>query len=219
MSYRLDITENTLCIQSLYGTYEVSDNGEGFLISVVQGTCTNELDSEGEEYLVESGQEWNVPVKNLTDLNVFIKKCESERLWNYICGPVFRMKAEKDGLLYLKGYTQNFIIGEDGKGLYIDDSQKNHIYIKDLMSISRKLIMEDKWWMRPAEESLDMIRNIRCAATITSGGNLKLEYKNKSLLIGQKEDGSFWVNMTEGLERHILYKEKWNDVIELLLPV
>ena len=76
MSYRLDIKENSLSIQGLYGTYEAADSGNGsFTIFVIQDTCVNELDAEGEEYLVESGQEWSVPVANLSELNLFIKKC------------------------------------------------------------------------------------------------------------------------------------------------
>ena len=60
MSYRLDIKENSLAIQGLYGTYEAVDSGNGgFTIFVIQDTCVNELDAEGEEYLVESGQEWS----------------------------------------------------------------------------------------------------------------------------------------------------------------
>ena len=54
MSYRLDIKENSLSIQGLYGTYEAVDSGNGgFTIFVIQDTCVNELDAEGEEYLVE----------------------------------------------------------------------------------------------------------------------------------------------------------------------
>ena len=56
MSYRLDIKDNSLCIQGLYGAYEAIDDGKGgFIVSVIQDTCVNELDAEGEEYLVESG--------------------------------------------------------------------------------------------------------------------------------------------------------------------
>ena len=74
MSYRLDIKDNSLCIQGLYGAYEAIDDGKGgFIVSVIQDTCVNELDAEGEEYLVESGQEWSVPAENLTELNAFIK--------------------------------------------------------------------------------------------------------------------------------------------------
>lgn len=114
MSYKLDIKDNSLCIQGLYGTYEAMDNGSGgFTISVIQDTCVNEIDAEGEEYLVESGQEWSVPVINLTELNGFVKKCEEEKLWNYMCGPVFRIKPDaENGVLYIKGQSKNFVIGD-----------------------------------------------------------------------------------------------------------
>ena len=137
MSYRLDIKENSLSIQGLYGTYEAADSGNGsFTIFVIQDTCVNELDAEGEEYLVESGQEWSVPVANLSELNLFIKKCEEEKLWNYMCGPVFRIKPDiENGLLYIKGQSKNFVIGEGEKGLYVDEVQQGkaaHNYVKDL---------------------------------------------------------------------------------------
>ena len=220
MSYRLEFQNNTLCIQGLYGAYEAADRGEGgFLVSVSLDTCVNEMDSEGEEYLVETGQEWSVPVANLTELNSFIRKCEDEKLWNYICGPVFRMKPDiEKGILYVKGQDENFFIGADEKGLYLDHGQiaKVHEYM-DLTTITKRMTMEDKWWSRPAVETLDIARNMRCAAMITSGGNLKLEYRNKSVLIGQKENGSFWVNVVNGMERHILYKDTWKEVLEALI--
>lgn len=220
MSYRLDIKDNSLCIQGLYGAYEAIDDGKGgFMVSVIQDTCVNELDAEGEEYLVESGQEWSVPVENLTELNAFIKKCEDEKLWNYMCGPVFRMKPDiEKGILYIRGQSKSFVIGEDEKGIYIDEAQsgKNHKYEKDLLAITQKMTNEDKWWMRPADETMDIARNIRCAALITSGGNLRLEYRNKSILIVQKDDGTFSVNVVEGMEKHILYKDNWKDVLSTL---
>ena len=46
MSYRLDIKDNSLCIQGLYGAYEAIDDGKGgFIVSVIQDTCVNELDA------------------------------------------------------------------------------------------------------------------------------------------------------------------------------
>ena len=221
MSYRLDIKENSLSIQGLYGTYEAADSGNGsFTIFVIQDTCVNELDAEGEEYLVESGQEWSVPVANLSELNLFIKKCEEEKLWNYMCGPVFRIKPDiENGLLYIKGQSKNFVIGEGEKGLYVDEVQQGkaaHNYVKDLVTATRKLTVEDKWWTRAADETVDIVRNMRCAAMVTSGGNLRLEYRNKSILVIQKDDGSFSVNVSEGLEKHILYKEQWKDVLAVL---
>lgn len=216
MGYRLEITDNALCIQGLYGNYEASDNGNGFLVSVMLDTCINELDAEGEEYLVETGQEWTVPVDGLTELNQFIKKCEAERLWNYTCGPTFQIKIDTErGLLYLKGQTKNFFLGEEGGQLYLDaaQAQAQHRYVEKLLDALRSITMEDKWWMRPAEETMDLMRNMRCAARITDGGNLQLEYRNKSALVGQKDDGSFWMNIKNGQEKHILYKEHWKDVL------
>ena len=221
MSYRLDIKDNSLCIQGLYGAYEAIDDGKGgFIVSVILDTCVNELDAEGEEYLVESGQEWSVPAENLTELNAFIKKCEDEKLWNYMCGPVFRMKPDTEkGILYIRGQSKSFVIGEDEKGLYIDEAQagKNHKHEKDLLAITQKMTREDKWWTRPADETMDIARNMRCAALITSGGNLRLEYRNKSILIVQKDDGTFSVNVVEGMEKHILYKDNWKDVLSALV--
>ena len=205
MSYRLDIKDNSLCIQGLYGAYEAIDDGKGgFIVSVIQDTCVNELDAEGEEYLVESGQEWSVPAENLTELNAFIKKCEDEKLWNYMCGPVFRMKPDTEkGILYIRGQSKSFVIGEDK-------------HEKDLLAITQKMTREDKWWMRPADETMDIARNMRCAALITSGGNLRLEYRNKSILIVQKDDGTFSVNVVEGMEKHVLYKDNWKNVLSAL---
>lgn len=220
MGYRLEITDNALCIQGLYGSYEASDNGNGFLVSVILDTCTNELDAEGEEYLVESGQEWAIVVDGLTELNAFIKKCENERMWNYMCGPTFRMKMDTErGILYLKGQTKNFFIGEDGGRLYVDTTQGagQHREMATLLEAARTMAREDKWWMRPADESLDLMRNMRCAACVTDGGNLRLEYRNKSALIGQKDDGSYWMNVVNGQEKHILYKESWKDVLAAML--
>ena len=84
MSYKLDIKDDALRICGLFGTYEAADDGSGgFLVSVQQDSCVNEIDADGEEYLVDFGQEWSVLVKNLSELNGFIKRCEEERLWNY----------------------------------------------------------------------------------------------------------------------------------------
>ena len=188
MSYRLDIKDNSLCIQGLYGAYEAIDDGKGgFIVSVIQDTCVNELDAE--------------------------------KLWNYMCGPVFRMKPDTEkGILYIRGQSKSFVIGEDEKVLYIDEAQsgKNHKHEKDLLAITQKMTREDKWWMRPADETMDIARNMRCAALITSGGNLRLEYRNKSILIVQKDDGTFSVNVVEGMEKHILYKDNWKNVLSAL---
>ena len=51
---------------------------------------------------------------------------------------------------------------------------------------------------------------------VTSGGNLQIEYRNKSLLIGQKDDGTYWFNMIGGQEKHIFYKDSFKEVIALL---
>ena len=116
------------------------DGSGGFLVSVQQDSCVNEIDADGEEYLVDFGQEWSVPVKNLSELNGFIKRCEEERLWNYLPGPVFRMKPDiETGILYVRGQSRNFVIGEGDKGLYVDESAntKNHNYKDDLLGITR----------------------------------------------------------------------------------
>lgn len=220
MSYKLDIKDDALRICGLFGTYEAADDGSGgFLVSVQQDSCVNEIDADGEEYLVDFGQEWSVSVKNLSELNGFIKRCEEERLWNYLSGPVFRMKPDmENGILYIRGQNRNFVIGEGDKGLYVDESAntKSHNYKDDLLGITRYMTAEDKWWQRPAEETVDIARNMRCAAMVTSGGNLQLEYRNKSLCIGQKEDGSFWVNVSGDQEKHIFFKDNWKEVIALL---
>ena len=136
MSYKLDIQDDLMSIQGLYGTYEASNNEKGgFMISVVLGSYVYELDAEGEDYIVENGQEWAVPAKNLTELNEFIRMCEDEKLWNYMSGPVFRMKPDtENGILYIKGQTKNFVIGEHEKKLYVDEvqSSKTHHYVEDL---------------------------------------------------------------------------------------
>lgn len=220
MSYKLEINDNALCIQGLYGTYEaVGDENGGFIVSVMQDTCVNELDSDGEEYLVESGQEWAVPMKNLSELNRFIKKCEEEKMWNYMSGPVFRMKPDiEKGLLYIKGQSRNFIIGEYNGQLYVDETQNanTHSCVSELTDITKTLTKSDSWWNRTSDETMELLKNIRCAAVVTSGGNLRLVYRNKNMQIGQKENGSFWVNMMEGQEKHILYKDTWKEVVSLL---
>lgn len=220
MSYQLDIQDNTLCIKGLFGVYEAEDNGDGsFIVSVIQKSCVNELDSEGEEYFVESGQEWNIIAENLTELNSFITSCETEKMWNYMCGPVFKVKPDiANGLLYLKGQTKNFVIGECQDGLYVDELQasKNHNYVDEFIGLTRELTKQDKWWKRAAEETLDIIRNVKSTAMITSGGNMKIEYKNKSFVIGQKDNGDFWINVIDNQERHIYYKSSWPEVLSLL---
>lgn len=220
MSYQLDIQDNTLCIKGLFGVYEAEDDGDGrFIVSVIQESCVNELDSDGEEYFVESGQEWNIIVENLSELNSFITNCENEKMWNYMCGPVFKMKPDiANGLLYLKGQTKNFVIGDYENKLYIDELQtsKNHNYVDEFIGLTRELTKQDKWWNRTAEETLDIVRNVKSTAMITSGGNMKIEYKNKSFVIGQKDDGNFWINIMDNQERHIYYKSSWSEVLNLL---
>lgn len=220
MSYKLEINDNALYIQGLYGTYEaIGGEKGGFIVSVVQDTCVNELDEDGGEFLVESGQEWSVPMKNLIELNSFIKKCEEERLWNYINGPVFRMKPDTEkGIVYVKGQNKNFIIGEYNGQLYIDETQNNksHNCVSELTDITRTMTTTDAWWNRPADETMEILKNIRCAIAVTAGGNLRFEYRNKSMQVGQKGDGTFWVNIADGQEKHILYKDAWKDVVALL---
>ena len=219
-SYKLEINDNAMLIHGLYGTYEAMGDANGsFVVSVIQDTCVNELDADGEEYLVESGQDWAVPVSNLAELNSFIKKCEEEKLWNYMSGPVFRMKPDAEkGIIYVKGQTRNFIIGEHNGQLYIDESQnvKTHNCVQELTDITKTMTKMDSWWSRPSDETMEILKNIRCAVSVTAGGNLRFEYRGKSMQVGQKGDGSFWVNIADGQEKHILYKEAWKDVVELL---
>lgn len=220
MQYKLNITEDSLHIQGLYGTYNAEDLGkDGFMLSVIRDVCVNEMDEEGEEYLVEAGQEWQIPVSNLSEMNAFIKKSEEERLWNYLSGPVFKIKPDFEaGTLYVKGNSKSFLIGNDEKGLYIDDamSLKTHKYIKSFSEMIKKMVYEDRWWDRAAEDTMDILKNSRCAASITSGGNLVLEYRNKKILVGQKTDGGFWINTAMDDEKHIFYKKSWKEVIVLL---
>lgn len=104
------------------------------------------------------------------------------------------------------------------KKLYVDEvqSSKTHHYVEDLFDAAKKMTTEDKWWSRKGEETVDIVRNMRCAIMVTSGGNLQIEYRNKSLLIGQKDDGTYWVNMIGGQEKHIFYKDSFKEVIALL---
>lgn len=85
-----------------------------------------------------------------------------------------------------------------------------------MFDAAKKMTTEDKWWSRKGEETVDIVRNMRCAIMVTSGGNLQIEYRNKSLLIGQKDDGTYWVNMIGGQEKHIFYKDSFKEVIALL---
>lgn len=220
MSYQLEIKDDALYINGVFGKYEAEDSGKGeFVVSVVTDVCINELDSEGEEYLVDAGQAWNIPVKNLAELNGFITKCEEERLWNYILGPIFRIKPDLDnGILYIKGHTKNFAIGETEKGFYVDElqSSKSHHIVEDLMDGTHVITTNDKWWERPVEETMEIMNDLHCYAKVTDGGNLKVELKNKSFVIGNKDNGGFWVNITGGQERHVYYKDNWKDVVALL---
>ena len=220
MSYKLDIHDNEMCIQGLYGTYEAEDNRKGgFEVSVISNASINEIDAEGDEYSISYGQEWNIPVNSLAELNGFIKKCEEERLWNYLPGPVFRMKPDiENGILYIKGFTKTFIIGEDEKGIYVDDTQnaKSHNYVDDIFDAALKMTKEDKWWERASNETMEIARDMRCAAMVTSGGNIKLGNKNKTFIIGQKTEKSYWVHVADDQEKHVYYKEKFKDVISLL---
>lgn len=221
MSYRLDINDDSLRIYGLYGTYEaVMSEDKKMIVSISFDTCVNELDGDGEEYLVETGQEWNIPVDNFAELDEFIKSCERERLWNYMHGPVFKIKPDMEsGLLYLKGHSCNFVIGEDNNSLYIDESPivaKGHYYVKELSMATKRITQSDKWWMRDVNETMDMVRNMRCTASITSGGNLQIDYKSKRMIVGQKSDKSYWVNVIDGNDKHIYYKNSWKEVIALL---
>lgn len=217
MSYRVDIFDNNMCIYGLYGTYSLSENP--LSVSVTFDTCVNEIDEDGEEYLVETGQAWSVPLKDFTELENFIKTCEKERLWNYIHGPVFKIKPDvENGILYARGLSTTFAIGQEDNKLYIDSgTDKKHDYTDGLSGVIKKLTVCDKWWQRDAEETLDMVRNGRCTAIVTSGGNLRLEYKNKKMLVGQKSDGTFWVNIVEDNDKHVYYKNNWADVVKLLV--
>ena len=71
-------------------------------------------------------------------------------------GPVFRMKPDtENGILYIKGQTKNFVIGEHEKKLYVDEvqSSKTHHYVEDLFDAAKKMTTEDKWWSRKGEET------------------------------------------------------------------
>lgn len=219
MSYKLDIHDNAMRIQGLYGKYEASDNGNGgFEVSVLNDASINEVDADGDEYSISYGQEWNIPVNSLAELNGFIQKCEEERLWNYLPGPVCKMRPDiENGILYIKGCIRNFIIGEDEKGIYVDSTQnqKTHDYVDDIFDAALKIVKEDKWWNRDADAVMELVKDMRCTVMITSGGNLKLGYRNKIFIIGQKDDGSFWVNVTDDQEKHVYYKENFKDVMSL----
>lgn len=217
--YQMEIKENTLYIRGLFGKYEAKISEHGFDVSVIRDECASELDENGEEYLIDAGQEWSTSVDSLLDLDSFMKRCEEERLWNYMPGPVFRMKADLENkTLYLRGVTKSFLIGTDNKGLYIDDPQltKTHKYIKAFPEVTKILTKEDKWWLRQASETMEIIRSSKSYASVTDGGRLQLVYKDKSYRIGQKDDGSFWVNVSADQERHIYFKDNWKDVLALL---
>lgn len=221
MSYKLDIHDNGLFIQGLFGQYLAEDYGNGyFSVSVERDECVNELDPDGEEYLIEAGHEWTIPVKSLTELNSLIKKCEDERLWNYMLGPVFKIKIDyENSLIYLRGHTVNFIIGECEKGLYVDDMQnsKTHCIMENLLDGMKSIMSKNKWWDRSVSESIDIVRNSNYYARITDGGNLKIEIKDKNYVIGQKEDGEFWINVSADQERHVYYKSSLKEVINILI--
>lgn len=220
MNYGLDIKDEELHIQGIYGTYIAQDNNNsGFLVSVDFDTYVNEVDSDGEEYLVETGQEWFVPVSSLAELNSFIQHCENERLWNYMKGPIFRMKPDADaGVLYIKGLQKNFALGADEKGIYLDElpATKAHAYVDSIFNAMQMLTRTDKWWMRPSADSLDMLNNFKCLAVVTSGGNLQLSYKTKKITIGQKDDNTYWVHVSEGENKDIYYKDTWKEILALI---
>ena len=220
MGYRLEIQENALLIQGLYGKYEAKDVGEGrFLVKVDQEAYVNEIDDAGEEYLVDMGQAWEIPTNGLSELNEFVGQCESERLWNFKSGPVFRMKPDvENGVLYIRGYNKNFIVGQlPSKKMYVDETQnvKTHNEAGMLRDVVEKMVKEDKWWKRPAEETLDMLLNTKCTVRVTSGGSLQAEYKNKVLFIGQKDDETFWISVQNGNDKHLFYRDSWKEVMAL----
>lgn len=218
--YQMEIKENALFIQGLFGKYEIKDIKGGFDVSVVRNECASELDENGEEYLIDAGQEWGVTVHNLVELGNFLDQCEMERLWNYIPGPVFRMKPDfENGTLFLKGVAKSFIIGADAKGLYADDAQgtKSHRYVKDIFSAMHMIAKEDPWWSRPATETLELLRTSRSYASVTDGGRLKIIFKDRTCRIGQKTDGPLWASVSTGQERHLYYRDSWKEILGLLI--
>lgn len=223
MGYILEIEEDALCICGLYGTYKAKDNRDGsFNVSVYRDVYVNEIDSNGEEYCVDAGQEWSVHVKDLGELHSFISKCERERLWNYIPGPTYKVRFDADkGFVYLKGSCKKFIVSEDERGLYVDEIQTskahNHDYADNLLEVTQMLLKKEKWWDCQVEENLKIIKGTEPSANITDAGNLKIENNEKTYYIGQKENGSFWVNMVGGNERHICYKDSLAEAIKLIV--
>lgn len=222
MGYNLEIEDDALRIYGLYGTYKAQDNRDGsFDVSVCMDVYVNEIDSNGEEYCVDAGQEWTVNVNNLSELNIFISRCEQERLWNYILGPIYNARFDSEkGLLYLKGNYKKFVIGQDEKGLFIDEIQEpkshNYDYSNSLSSTIKTLLKKEHWWDCQAEENLKRIKGSEPSANITDAGNLKIKNKENIYYIGQKENGCFWVNVIGGNERHIYYKNTFKEIIQLI---
>lgn len=219
MSYKLDIKDNTMLITGQFGTYEaIDDEHGGFTVSIVQDSYVAEMDSEGNEYFVNSGQEWIVPICGLSELNNFIQKCESERLWNFTIGPVFRVKIDKENnLMYIKGYEKSFVIGTDENGMYMDENfnSKKHNYIHRFSDISSTLIVSDKWWMRDVKETIEILHTSRVLAKVTDGGYFNIKCKDKDFVVGQKEDGQLWISICSCNEKSLCVKNDWRAVLEL----
>lgn len=217
---RLNIEGNKMIVAGHYGEYEISESSNGgFLASVLFRSFVNETDETGDTYLVEKGEAWKVKVDGLSGINTFIMTCEDAKLWNIIKGIAYRIKLDDaKGILYIRGVSRNYIIGEESGRLFMDETttQKPHRFISGLSEAVTEIIQCDKWWARNPEETIEITESQGSSVEITDSGHLRFRMRSSSAVVGQKEDGSYWIVIEGSTEKHSYHRDTLKEVFKVI---
>lgn len=202
-----------------YGKYRISDAQGGFEVAPLFDTYVEEFDGSDESFLIEQGKTWFSPFGTISEMNAFLKRCEDEKLWNIMPGPMFRFKINDDSnAVFLKGESLVVVISKTDTGFkasYPETKQVREID-GDISSLCAFLVSADRWWDRPGDEAAAMSSSMKGVLKLTSGGNMRFDSKDRTDILGQKEDGTFWVCDISGDERHIYFVDTFADALKVI---
>lgn len=216
---KMIMTSDTLEVFGDYGNYKIKESDKGgFLINAVFDSFVNERDETGDTYLVEKGEYWKIRVDGIQGLHSFITACENTKLWNVLKGIAYRIGIDSEkGIMYIRGASRNYILGEEGGKLYLDETkdQKTHHYLPGLDAALSEIVRSDTWWLRSLDEIIEITDRQYNIMEITDGGHIRLPLKNETAILGQKEDGSYWISI-EGGDHHVYYRDTLKEIFKLI---
>lgn len=211
--------DGSMELQGQFGKYKISDDaGGGFKAAPVFDTFVEEYDETEESFLIEKGKEWFTPFKTLLEMNAFLQKCEKERLWNIMPGPMFRFRISDNANAFsIKGVNLSAVISktEDGFKVSYPETKEAEETSGSLPSLSSFLLSHDSWYERNAEEAA-ALSSCKGVMKITSGGNLRFETKSASYVVGQRESGTFFVAQFSLEDRSTYFVDTFEEALQLI---